>query len=334
MNNFHSQIKIVGQVDLKLYDEYNQLIEHRSVKNTITNDGMLSMLRRYVGVDTGSSFSPTYIGIGIGTTTPSVSDTTLVTEVGTRVSLVTGAGTRPQIAYNGVVADFTSTPTGSYAVKSNQISWQATIPAGNGTGAITEAGIFSATTGGSMFARTTFNSLTKAAGSTLYISWTITFPVTYTVTGLGTGKSVVVGFSPTTVATISANGIYNALLNDPTRPTINIQPTGQLCSVSGVSSDNIVITCSDVYLVGGTLAGAGRATSFTLGLKINGNAVSTMNISITATSFQFTKGLLPGETYEIYVITSPTNPAQTVTLTNATGTMDSSNVTNVVATIS
>lgn len=47
--------------------------------------------------------------------------------------------------------------------------------AGDGTGAITEAGLFDAASTGNMWCSQSFSVVNKAAGDTLQISWTLTF---------------------------------------------------------------------------------------------------------------------------------------------------------------
>lgn len=47
--------------------------------------------------------------------------------------------------------------------------------AGDGTGAITEAGIFNAASGPGMFCYSSFSEINKGASDTLQINWTITF---------------------------------------------------------------------------------------------------------------------------------------------------------------
>jgi len=49
-----------------------------------------------------------------------------------------------------------------------------TFGAGVGTGAVTEAGIFNASSAGTMLCRTTFSVINKAAADTLGITWTVT----------------------------------------------------------------------------------------------------------------------------------------------------------------
>ena len=90
-----------------------------------------------------------YMAIGTGTGTPASGDTTLGTEAG-RVALTA----------------FTSS--------TNTVTATATFPAGTGTGAITEAAIFNASTGGTMLCRTVFPVVTKQAGDTIAITWKVT----------------------------------------------------------------------------------------------------------------------------------------------------------------
>jgi hypothetical protein len=90
------------------------------------------------------------MAIGTGTTAPVVGDTALQAEVGTRVAL--SSKTRS----NNVV-----TMIGSFG-------------AGNGTGAIAEAGILNASSGGTMYSRVTFAAINKGTNDTLELTWTYT----------------------------------------------------------------------------------------------------------------------------------------------------------------
>ena len=60
----------------------------------------------------------------------------------------------------------------STTVSTNTIA--CTWAAGDGTGAITEAGIFDAASSGDMLARTVFSVVNKAASDSITITWTIT----------------------------------------------------------------------------------------------------------------------------------------------------------------
>lgn len=92
---------------------------------------------------------PTHMAIGTGVTGEVAGDTTLQTELDRNaVTSNTAAGN-------------VLTVVGDWA-------------AGDGTGAITEAGIFSAASAGTMFSRATFSVINKAALDTLNITWTYT----------------------------------------------------------------------------------------------------------------------------------------------------------------
>jgi hypothetical protein len=58
-------------------------------------------------------------------------------------------------------------------VTGNSISYVATFPAGTGTGALTEAGIFNAGTSGTLLCRTQFNAINKSSTDAIVITWNV-----------------------------------------------------------------------------------------------------------------------------------------------------------------
>ena len=56
----------------------------------------------------------------------------------------------------------------------NTTQYTCTFGAGVCTGALTEAGIFNASSGGTMLCRTVFSTINKASGDSLAVTWTIT----------------------------------------------------------------------------------------------------------------------------------------------------------------
>ena len=62
----------------------------------------------------------------------------------------------------------------STTVTNNVVAYVASFPAGTGTGAITEAGLFNANTAGTMFCRTTFAVVNKGASDSMTITWSVT----------------------------------------------------------------------------------------------------------------------------------------------------------------
>lgn len=144
-------IKMVGDVNIKVFAEDGSLKEERQVKNLVVSVGKTYIANRMQANSTQSVMNT--MAIGTSSTTPAVGNTTLGVEAG-RVALA------------------------SFSASSNQVTATATFPAGTGTGAITEAGIFNPATagaaGGNMLCRTTFPVVNKAAGDSIAVTWVIT----------------------------------------------------------------------------------------------------------------------------------------------------------------
>jgi len=62
----------------------------------------------------------------------------------------------------------------STTVSNNTVTYVATFGAGEGTGAIVEAGLFNASSSGTMFCRTVFSVVNKGASDSMTITWVIT----------------------------------------------------------------------------------------------------------------------------------------------------------------
>jgi hypothetical protein len=141
-------LKATGKVQIQRFNASGILVEEHNVSNLVVTSGKNYIASKMVAT-TNTPASMTHMGIGTGTGTPGASDTTLGTQTG-RVSL-----------------------SGS-TVSTNTITYTATFPAGTGDGAITEAGVFNASTGGTMLCRTTFPVVNKASGDTIAITWVVT----------------------------------------------------------------------------------------------------------------------------------------------------------------
>ena len=143
-----SRIVLRGEVTIEVYDKSGRLKDRRVIKNLITNVGKAQVAGLINGVVT-TPFK--YIAIGTGTTAPSATDTALVSEVA-RTQATVGR-TTTSVTNDTATLDATFTFTASYA--------------------ITEAGIFDASTGGNMLSRVTFAAINVASGDSLKISWKI-----------------------------------------------------------------------------------------------------------------------------------------------------------------
>ena len=144
--NFHSKIKITGELSIQKFDENNNLVQQINIPNLVVSAGKQHIAQR---IASNSETIMSHMAIGSGVTTPALSNSTLVTELARQSLTLT-------------------------SVDSFNITYTATFAAGIGTGSITEAGIFNNGTSGTMLCRTTFPVITKGASDTIAISWTIT----------------------------------------------------------------------------------------------------------------------------------------------------------------
>lgn len=141
-------LKIKGDVILTLTDENGNLKQRQEIKNLVVTDGLDYISSKIVNTRPTMS----NMAVGTGSTAASAGQTALVTELDR--NLLASA-----TASNGVC------------------TFNAQWAAGDATGAITEAGIFNATSGGDMLCRTVFDTVNKAAGDSLAITWVVTISV-------------------------------------------------------------------------------------------------------------------------------------------------------------
>jgi len=162
------------------------------------------------------------------------------------------------------------------------------------------------------------------------------FSVGGTVSGL-TGEGLVLrnnGGDSLSIATNGgfafATGLDNGsayavtVATQPTNPTQNCTVTNGTGTVSGSNVTNVAINCiTGKFSVGGTVSGLTGE-----GLVLQNNGGNNLSIA-TNGSFAFATGLDNGSAYAVTVATQPTNPTQSCTVTNGTGTVSGSNVTNI-----
>lgn len=123
--------------------ELKQRVEGRNVVTTVGKEFLASYLNSAAAA--AATFTMKYVGIGTDATAEAAANTALGTEL--------------------------SRHTGTVSYVSNQIyQVKATFAAGSGTGAITEYGLFSSNTAGTMFARDTESVINKGAGDSLTVT--------------------------------------------------------------------------------------------------------------------------------------------------------------------
>jgi hypothetical protein len=146
---FQDSIKMTGDLKIVLTDENGQIKQEQEVKNLVVTVGKNFIASSMAKTTTNSPAAMTHMAIGAGTTAAAAGDTTLGSSLG-RVALT------------------------STTVTTNNVAYVATFPAGTGTGAVTEAGLFNDPSAGTLLCRTVFSVINKGAADTLGITWTVT----------------------------------------------------------------------------------------------------------------------------------------------------------------
>lgn len=144
--NTQDQLKASGALRVVLTGPDGAVKEEHEFKNLVVTVGKNFVASRMVGV---ASNVMSHMAIGSDSTAPAAGNTTLGSELG-RVAL------------------------GSSVATANVVTYNATFPAGTGTGAVVEAGIFNASSAGTMLCRTTFAVVNKGANDAMSITWTVT----------------------------------------------------------------------------------------------------------------------------------------------------------------
>jgi hypothetical protein len=143
--NLNELFKLTGAVHVTVTNEHGEVVEQRAA-NLVVTTGKNFTASRMVGT---ASNIMSHMAIGAGTTAAAVGDTALGSELG-RVVLTAGTAT------------------------TNVVTYTATFGTGVGTGAVTEAGIFNASSAGTLLCRVVFAVVNKGANDTMAITWTVT----------------------------------------------------------------------------------------------------------------------------------------------------------------
>lgn len=144
MPEYEDDFRIEENFHLVLRGPDGEIKEEREIHNTVTTAGKNGAADQILASPTLAK--PTHVAIGTGTPTGSALGTELDRNANT-------------------------SKTRSGAVVTIVADWAA----GDGTGAITEAGTFDAASTGNMWMSASFSVVNKGASDTLQISWTLTF---------------------------------------------------------------------------------------------------------------------------------------------------------------
>jgi hypothetical protein len=146
----NEKLKLSGELSIVLKDKDGNVKDNRQVKNLVVDSGLAFIISRMVGIDKGVM---SHMALGAGTTAAAGAQTDLVSMLGAREALDT---------------------TTILGTKNEKVQYVCSFEAGDATGAVTEAGIFNASTEGDMLCRTVFDVVNKAADDTMTVTWVIT----------------------------------------------------------------------------------------------------------------------------------------------------------------
>jgi hypothetical protein len=141
-------LKLTGKLTIVMFDEYGVVKETHVFPNLVVTTGLAHIASRITGT-TQSVMS--HMEIGTSTSPAASEQEALVNPL---------AGGRQ--------------PLDSFLESGPSVTAVATFGPGQGTGAVTEAGIFNASSAGVMLCRSVFLAVNKSAGDTMSITWTIT----------------------------------------------------------------------------------------------------------------------------------------------------------------
>ena len=133
-----------GKVEVRLNDEVV-----REIDNLVVTTGKGFVAASMIKTTSNSPAAMTHMAIGSNTTNPAAGDTALGTELA-RVALT------------------------SSAVSGAVVTYIASFAAGTGTGAVVEAGILNASSGGTLLCHTEFDVVNKGSADAITITWTVT----------------------------------------------------------------------------------------------------------------------------------------------------------------
>ena len=141
-------LKASGALRVVLTDAQGNVKEDVQLKNLVVGDGLNYIVSRMK--DT-SATAMSHMELGTGTTAAANNDHALGAAI---------AGSRQALT--------------STTVSGNTITYVASFGSTIGTGAVTEAGIFNASSSGTMLCRTVFPVVNKQSGDSMTVTWTVT----------------------------------------------------------------------------------------------------------------------------------------------------------------
>jgi hypothetical protein len=146
---FNENLKVTGDVVVTVTGKDGEVKDQREIKNLVVSTGRQFIAQSMLKTTSNTPAAMSHMAVGSGLAAASAGDAALGAQLG-------------RVAFTDAV------------VTNNVVSYTANFPAGVGTGAITEAGVFNASSGGTMLCRTVFPVVNKGADDAMSITWQVT----------------------------------------------------------------------------------------------------------------------------------------------------------------
>ncbi|CAB4126754.1 hypothetical protein UFOVP84_20 [uncultured Caudovirales phage] len=144
---FSDHINVKGDVHIEIYDSESGIKKHQfDINNLIVSAGKQWIAGRLAS----SGTSITHMAIGTNTSTPTADNTSLLSQLGSRVAITSNV----YVSGNNFITINASFPGSTYA-----------------SSGITEAGLFTSSTGATAICRTTFGAFAILPTDTIAITW-------------------------------------------------------------------------------------------------------------------------------------------------------------------
>lgn len=143
--NSQDSLKLSGKLSIVVTGEDGSVKDSREINNLVVSAGISFIASR---MKDATATAMSHMAVGTGAVAAAAGNTALGAE-SARVALTSTTANATNVVY---VASF---------------------PAGTGTAALTEAGLFNAASAGTMLCRTVYSVINKGANDTMTVTWTI-----------------------------------------------------------------------------------------------------------------------------------------------------------------
>jgi 6-phosphogluconolactonase (cycloisomerase 2 family) len=128
--------------------------------------------------------------------------------------------------------------------------------------------------------------------------------------------------------TVPAGSSYAVtVITQPTSPAQSCAVTSGATGRANANVTSVVVSCTNVYTIGGTITGTLTGTGLVITDRVSGH---TTTVAPGATSFTITPAVISGSTYNVSVTGQPANPTEGCSVTSGATGHATSNVTSVV----